>query len=120
MSPLSASTRLVLGSVAIWASCGGAPERARALPPDTPVLLIVIDTLRADHLSCYGYELDTSPVIDAFAAGATLFENNSTQCNSTFPSITSILTGLYPKTHRNYLAVPLAGTVDAASGASCL
>ncbi len=86
----------------------------------TPVVVIVIDTLRADHLSCYGYGFQTSPVLDAFAAQATLFERNTTQCNATFPSITSILTGLYPKTHRNYLAVPVEGMAEAASEAACL
>ena len=90
--------------IGVGSGCGSssAPERP-------PVVLVIIDTLRADHLGCYGYELDTSPHLDAFAAGATLFESNATQCNATFASITSILTGLYPKTHRNYLPVPLDG-----------
>ena len=91
--------------------CSGGGEGAASPPPLAPGVLIVIDTLRADHLGCYGYGLDTSPHIDAFAEGATLFEANSTQCNATFPAITSILTGLYPRTHRNYLAVPLEGLV---------
>lgn len=92
------------------ASTEAAPTAAELpLPEGTPVVLVIIDTLRADHLSCYGYELATSPNLDRFAASATLFEANSTQCNSTFPSITSILTGLYPRTHRNYLPVPLPG-----------
>jgi arylsulfatase len=91
----------LLGAV----SCGG-DEKDSQQPP---VVLIIIDTLRADHLSCYGYELETSPVLDGFARGAFVFEANSTQCNSTFPSITSILTGQYPRTHRNYLPVPLPG-----------
>lgn len=120
MSRIPASTLVVLGWCASGAACGGGGAREGPTPPDTPVLLIVIDTLRADHLSCYGYELETSPVVDEFAAGATLFEHNTTQCNATFPSITSILTGLYPKTHRNYLAVPVAGTVGATPGATCL
>ena len=38
------------------------------------ILLIVLDTLRADRLSCYGYHRETSPHIDAFAAESTLFE----------------------------------------------
>ena len=73
----------------------------------TPVILIVIDTLRADHLGCYGYPLETSPVLDAFAKTATLFEANSTQVNVTHASITSILTGLYARTHRSYTPVPV-------------
>ena len=74
--------------------------------PKTPVVLIVIDTLRADHLGCYGYPLETSPTLDAFASAATVFEANSTQVNVTHASITSILTGLYARTHRSYTPVP--------------
>ncbi|MFT4542284.1 MAG: arylsulfatase A-like enzyme [Planctomycetota bacterium] len=82
---------------------------SKAVPEGTPVFLIVIDTLRADHLGCYGYERDTSPELDAFAKQASLFETATAQANSTFPSLTSILTGLYLKTHRNYVAVPIEG-----------
>ncbi|MFT5284234.1 MAG: arylsulfatase A-like enzyme [Planctomycetota bacterium] len=77
-------------------------------PIETPIILIVIDTLRADHLGCYGYELDTSPVLDEFASHATVFENNSTQVNVTYASLTSILTGLYARSHRSYLPIPSA------------
>ncbi len=105
---------LVLALLPAVAGCGADSSPADSSAPDRPpVVLIVIDTLRADHLSCYGYELPTSPVLDALAAESTLFRANSTQCNSTFPSITSILTGLYPRTHRNYLPVPLPGTTVA-------
>jgi len=88
-------------------SCSG--NSTEHLPQGTPVILVVIDTLRADHLSCYGYELPTSPALDAFASQATLFEQNSTQVNTTHPSLTSILTGLYSKNHGSYVAVPAAG-----------
>ena len=85
------------------------PDDPFLLAPDTPVVLVLIDTLRADHLSCYGYPLETSPHLDELASRSFLFEANSTQCNATFPSITSVFTGVYPKTHRNYLAVPIKG-----------
>jgi len=102
-------------------ACGEAEvDDPFSLDQDTPVVLVVIDTLRADHLGCYGYELDTSPALDAFAEGAYLFERNTTQCNSTFPSLTSILTGLYAKSHRNYLPVPVAGQAGASEGAASL
>jgi arylsulfatase len=100
--------------------CGAGDADPFELDPGTPVVIIVIDTLRADHLSCYGYDLPTSPVIDAFAASATFFESNSTQFNSTFPSLTSIFTGLYPKTHGNYLAVPIPGTTSRSEGTKSL
>ncbi len=64
-----------------------------------PVILLDIDTLRADHLSCYGYGRQTSPNIDAFAAGAIRFENAYSQAPNTPPSQTSIMTSLYPSRH---------------------
>lgn len=63
------------------------------------VLLITFDTLRADHLHCYGYERIRTPVIDSLAANGTLFENAYTAIPITLPSHTSILTGLYPNQH---------------------
>lgn len=99
---------LLVALGALLAACR-ADEEPESLPP---VVLIVVDTLRADHLGCYGYELDTSPVLDRLAEESALFEANSTQCNSTFPSITSIMTGLYPRTHRNYIPVPVDGTME--------
>lgn len=60
------------------------------------VLLISIDTLRADHLGCYGYERSTTPSIDALARQGTLFENAFTSAPLTLPAHTSLLTGLYP------------------------
>jgi arylsulfatase A-like enzyme len=68
--------------------------------PDRPnVVIISIDTLRADHLGCYGYERNTSPVIDKLATEGTLFERMYSQMGLTWPSLTSIMTSLYPKTH---------------------
>jgi arylsulfatase A-like enzyme len=64
------------------------------------VLVITIDTLRADHLGCYGYARPTSPRIDAFAAGGVLFEKVFCQSPETLPSHTSIFTGLHPRTHK--------------------
>src|SRR3990172_5226416 len=63
------------------------------------VLLITIDTLRTDHLSCYGYAKKTSPAIDAFAREGILFTNTIAQRGQTWPSLTSILTSMYPAKH---------------------
>jgi arylsulfatase A-like enzyme len=63
------------------------------------VLLIVLDTLRADRLSCYGYPRETSPYIDAFAAESTLFERAISPAQWTIPAHASIFTGEYPTTH---------------------
>ena len=63
-------------------------------------ILVVIDTLRADHLGCYGYARPTSPVMDKLADQGALFENFYGQCQWTIPSFTSIFTGLYPINHK--------------------
>ncbi len=69
--------------------------------PDMPnVILVVVDTLRPDHLSQYGYPLETSPALDRFAAEATIFENAYATSSWTVPSVTSILSGLNPVRHR--------------------
>ncbi len=62
----------------------------------TPVLLITIDTLRADHLQCYGYKDVQTPAIDALAARGTLFEHAYSEVPLTLPSHTAILSGTYP------------------------
>lgn len=67
--------------------------------PGTPVIIIDIDTLRADHLGCYGYERDTSPNIDALSTEGVLFEWAFSQAPNTPPSQASIFTSLYPSTH---------------------
>ncbi len=62
----------------------------------TNVILISIDTLRADHLGCYGYARPTSPTLDKFASQGLLFEDVSTTSPWTLPAHASLLTGLYP------------------------
>jgi arylsulfatase A-like enzyme len=62
-------------------------------------ILISIDTLRADHLGCYGYARPTSPFLDSLARRATLFEEAYSQFPSTLVSHMSMLTGLYPREH---------------------
>ncbi len=74
-------------------ACGAERDARRNL------LLISIDTLRADHLSAYGYQRETSPAIDALAGEGVLFENLIAQRGSTWPSLTSILTSMYPRSH---------------------
>lgn len=67
-------------------------------PQRRNVLLISIDTLRPDHLGCYGYDVRT-PAIDALAAKSVLFENAISQVPLTLPSHATILTGLFPDQH---------------------
>lgn len=63
------------------------------------VILIVVDTLRADHMSCYHYERLTSPNLDQVAANGVLFENAISPSSWTLPSHASMFTGLYPNQH---------------------
>jgi len=73
---------------------------ARTGRPRGPnVLLITIDTLRADHLSAYGYPRATSPFLDSLAARGALFERAMTPSPRTTQAIASIMTSLYPQTH---------------------
>ncbi|MDP2727895.1 MAG: sulfatase [Dehalococcoidia bacterium] len=63
------------------------------------IILIVIDSLRADHCSCYGYGGRTTPVMDQIAREGVLFEEAIAAAGWTFPSHASIFTGLYPTEH---------------------
>jgi len=63
------------------------------------IVLVIIDTLRADRLGSYGYARATSPRLDAFATQSVLFENAYAQAPNTPPSVAAILTSLYPSLH---------------------
>ena len=77
-------------------SCGG-----QTVAPDvSSVILIVVDTLRADHLGLYGYERPTSPTLDAWAAGGRVFEHAFAPAPWTLPSFSSIYTGRWPLIHQ--------------------
>jgi tetratricopeptide (TPR) repeat protein len=74
-----------------------APKTVEALPKR--VLLISIDTLRYDYLSCYGNERVETPHIDSLSERGVTFDHAVAQIPLTLPSHTSILTGLYPTHH---------------------
>lgn len=84
-----------------------APEPSDALPADIAassaerpnVLLVVLDTVRADHLSCYGYHRRTTPNIDRFVEDARLYENCMSPGCWTLPSHASFFTGLPNSAH---------------------
>ena len=84
-------TLLVAIAAVALAGCTQPPEPAQNL------IVISIDTLRPDHLGCYGYERPTSPFIDTIAAEGVLFEDASAPSPWTKPSHASLLTGLYPR-----------------------
>ena len=78
---------------------GAGPENSGLQTSRYNLLLITIDTLRADHLGCYGYHDVKTPVIDALAREGILFSQAFTPVPITLPSHASIMTGLYPIQH---------------------
>jgi arylsulfatase A-like enzyme len=85
---------LVLG-IAVLPGCGGGGGKT----PVRNVVLITLDTTRADHLGLYGYKRPTSPTLDALAPSATVFDLAIVQAAVTSISHATILTGLYPYHH---------------------
>jgi arylsulfatase A-like enzyme len=63
------------------------------------VFLVVIDSLRFDHLGCYGYHRETSPAIDKIAGEGLMFDRVISQSSWTKPSVSSLLTSTYPEIH---------------------
>ena len=74
------------------------PGAANASLPN--VILLVFDALTARNLSAYGYPRKTSPNFERFAERATIFHNYNSAGNYTVPGVASLLTGMYPWTHR--------------------
>jgi arylsulfatase len=80
--------------LAVWfAGCAASPPE----PPN--VLLITVDTLRADRLGVYGFPADTSPNIDRLGASGVVFERAIAASSKTAPSHATIMTSLYPRQH---------------------
>jgi choline-sulfatase len=71
-------------------------EVPASVPRDLNLVFVTIDTLRADHLGCYGYARPTSPQIDSFAAQGTLFENGWAHAPSTRYSMPAMASGRWP------------------------
>jgi len=92
----AALTILLAGVLA--SSC----RSSRGVPafPDAPVVLVSIDTLRADHLPLYGYSAGTTPNIDRLGREGIVFEDVYSHCPLTLPSHASLFTGLLPPHHR--------------------
>lgn len=79
-------------------------------PP--PIVLVVFDTLRADHLSMYGYRRETAPHLASLARDGVTFGTCLSAAPWTLPSVATILTGLYPWQHQAGLRLPLTGAVS--------
>jgi len=84
------------GLVALALSCAGCGGGGAGTRPN--LVLVTVDTLRADRLSTYGYGRETSPFLDELASEGVVFENAVSQCGTTPQSFSSIMTGLYPYT----------------------
>jgi arylsulfatase A-like enzyme len=111
-----AATSLVtaLGILVVGVGVSGGAMLVRGTPPSVArsplasrgtahgpnVILVMVDTLRADHLSCYGYEAIRTPAIDALAADGSRFAHAYAQASWTRPSVATILTSLYPSSHK--------------------
>lgn len=83
-------------AVLLTLSLAPSTRGAQPAPPSVPVILISVDTLRADHLSCYGYGRFRTPHIDSLAKGGTIFAAIDAQVPLTLPSHTSLLASTYP------------------------
>lgn len=96
-----ATARALWGSPAVYSRGGdGAPARRDEKRPN--VLLLGIDTLRADALGAYGRTPSVTPALDALAAESDVWLRATSCFNVTNPSFTSLLTGLYGKNHGIY------------------
>jgi len=84
-----------------------------AFPEGPGMILIVMDTARRDHLSCYGYDRDTTPRIDEFANDAVLYERAVAPSPWTLPSHASLFTGLFPFAHGAHFVMDATGTLSA-------
>lgn len=101
-TPLSRSVprvALLAGILAAGSACRGTPSSSTGPFPAAPVILISVDTLRADHVGAYGAKEASTPRIDALAREGIAFEDAYSHCPLTLPSHSSLFTGLLPPRH---------------------
>lgn len=89
---ISLSVESAAGNIAFWSN----PVLSGAPPRRFNVILLLEDTLRADHLSLYGHTRQTSPVKDALARESVVFDTAISQATETRPSCPALMTSLYP------------------------
>ncbi|HEX7704860.1 MAG TPA: sulfatase-like hydrolase/transferase, partial [Thermoanaerobaculia bacterium] len=98
--------------IAILAGCSRSSEQRDVSSPGAPVIIISIDTLRADRLPAWGYRGVETPAIDSLRRDSILYRNAWSHAPTTLPSHVSIFTGLLPPAHgvRNNLGYIFDGT----------
>ena len=99
LSQTGASLICLVAWIALLCQAAPAAPQTGARQPGTNLLLITIDTLRADHLGSYGYAGVRTPVLDALAREGVRFKNAFSPVPLTLPAHCSILTGTYPTFH---------------------
>jgi arylsulfatase A-like enzyme len=114
LATLAVLVVMTLSSAALASSHG---RTAQAAPPQAAasgragkpnVVLIVMDTVRADHMSVYGYGLDTTPNLKALAQDAAVYTRAQSAADITLTSHASLFTGMYPSWHGAYCQPPEA------------
>jgi choline-sulfatase len=93
-----AALTMFLGGALLW-SCRSTAPGAATVFPDAPVVLVSIDTLRADHLPLYGYAAGSTPNLDRLGREGIVFDDLYSHCPLTLPAHVSMLTGLLPSHH---------------------
>lgn len=97
------------GSGALAATNPWLRSIAQSDPGKPNIIIVLIDTLSARHMSLYGYERQTTPNFERFASRATVYHSHYSGGNFTTPGTASLLTGLYPWSHR---AINLGAPID--------
>ncbi|MBP7146892.1 MAG: sulfatase [Acidobacteria bacterium] len=107
MGALGSAAAALATAAALLSGCSPGPERERAEPPrrtagpanpgQPSFFVVLIDTLRRDHLRAYGYERETAPRITALAGESVVFDRCVTVCPWTNPAIASLFSGRYPQ-----------------------
>ena len=91
---------LVAGLLAACSGCAGSGDGApRPTGPPRHLVLVSLDTLRADRLGCYGYERDTSPTLDRLASEGARFAHAISETSWTLPAHATLFTALAPRAH---------------------
>src|SRR5262249_38610102 len=113
---LAGDAPLAVGAPLVRTSTSGDAARAAERGPN--LLLVSLDTLRADHVGAYGYPLATTPVLDALARRGLLCRDASAQAPHPLPSHAPLLTGQFPSVHgvvergRTLAAAPSASLAE--------